>query len=266
MKQPADFLRLFLLTVPLPRALVRAVEARLFTELVPQLPEPILDIGCGDGTFAQITLPGKHIIGIDARSCATHEASQQDVYQGLSVATSERLPFKDQCFASSISNCVLEHITPLDETLQEVQRVLQPGGLFAATVVGEQFAQDLLGSRLLQAIGSDGTRYGRWFNRISQHVHTLSASAWRERMTRAGLEVILLRPYLSATALKVFDLSHYYAAPALITRRLTGRWLIYPPYTTNLLWEPLLRRFYDTPSGEDGPYYFILCRKPPHQE
>jgi hypothetical protein len=72
-----------------------------------------------------------------------------------------------------------------------------------------------------------------------------------------------MRPYISASALKLFDFSHYYGAPALLTRRLTGRWLLYPPLTPNLLWEPLLRRIYEAPPGDDGPYYFFICRKPP---
>jgi hypothetical protein len=73
--------------------------------------------------------------------------------------------------------------------------------------------------------------------------------------------VVTWRPYFSAAALKLFDFSHYYGAPSLITRKLTGRWLICPPLTPNLLWEPLLRRIYNAPPGADGPYYFFICRR-----
>ena len=59
------------------------------------------------------------------------------------------------------------------------------------------------------------------------------------------------------------ELCKAYGAPALLTRRLTGRWLLYPPFTPNLLWEPLLRRIYEAAPGDDGPYYFFICRKPP---
>ena len=31
---------------------------------------------------------------------------------------------------------------------------------------------------------------------------------------------------------------------------------------TAVSWEPLLRRIYEAPPGEDGPYYFFICRKP----
>lgn len=262
MDQPVDFLRPHLLTLPIHRAMLRAVEARLFAELAPDLPEPIIDIGSGDGTFVQIALPGRKIVGIDPDIQATCEAADLGVYAGLSVVSGDALPFASNQFASAISNCVLEHVLPLDATLAEVARVLQPGGLFVASVVAHRFAQDLLGSTLLRAVGLDGRRYGDWFNHISQHHNTLTPDGWQERFAHAGLEVLHWRPYFSAWALKIFDVSHYYGAPSLITRRLTGRWLICPPLTPNLLWEPLLRRIYEAAPGDDGPYYFFVCRKP----
>lgn len=257
-----DFLRPHLLTLPIHRAMLRAVEARLFAEIAPDLAEPMIDIGSGDGTFVQIAFPGKRVFGIDPIRSDTREALRRGVYAGLSVADGAALPFADASFASAISNCVLEHVIPLDATLREVARVLRPGGQFVASVVGNRFPQDLLGTTLLNAVGLDGSRYGRWFNQISYHFNTLSASEWSARFNAAGLEVITCRPYFSAAALKLFDFSHYYGAPALLTHKLTGRWLLYPPLTPNLLWEPLLRRIYEAPPDADGPYYFFVCRKP----
>lgn len=256
-----DFLRPHLLTLPLHRAMLRAVEARLFAELAPNLPEPIVDIGSGDGTFVEIALPGKQVYGIDPLLPDTFEAQRRAVYAGLSLADGKALPFPDGHFASAISNCVLEHVVPLDETLAETARVLRPGGLFVVSVVGDRFPKDLLGTWLLNRLGQDGSRYGRWFNRISHHFNTLSADGWRARFAQAGFEVATWRPYFSSAALKLFDASHYYGAPSLVTRRLTGRWLLAPPLTPNLLWEPLLRRVYEAPPGPDGPYYFFVLRK-----
>jgi SAM-dependent methyltransferase len=256
-----DFLRPHLLTLPIHRAIIRSVEARLFAELAPSLPEPIVDIGSGDGTFVEIALPGQHVFGIDPRHDDTREAVGRGVYAGLSVADGAALPFADEQFASAISNCVLEHVVPLDQTLGEVARVLRPGGVFVASVVGHHFPEYLLGTALLNGLGLDGRRYGRWFNRISYHFNTLSPQEWRARFAAAGFETLTLRPYISAAALKLFDFSHYYGAPSLITRKLTGRWLLYPPLTPNRLWEPLLRRIYAAPDPADGAYYFFVLRK-----
>ena len=256
-----DFLRPHLLTLPIHRVVIRAVEARLFAELAPALPEPIVDVGSGDGTFVQIALPGKRVYGIDPRRDDTHEAACRGVYAGLSVADGAALPFADGQFASAISNCVLEHVIPLDETLRETARVLRPGGTFVASVVGHRFPEWLLGTALLNTIGLDGDRYGRWFNKIAYHFNTFSPEGWRARFAAAGFETVAMRPYISAGALKLFDFSHYYGAPSLITRKLTGRWLLCPPLTPNLLWEPLLRPIYEAPTPADGACYFFVLQK-----
>jgi len=261
MNHQRDFLRPHLLTLPIHRAMLRAIEARLFAELAPDLPDPILDLGSGDGTFVEIVFPGKQIFGIDPRLEETKEAAERGVYAGLNVASGEALPFPDAHFASAISNCVLEHIIPLSETLHEIARVLRPGGQFVTSVVGNRFPKDLLGTAILNALGLDGSQYGRWFNKISYHFNTLTAAEWTAHFEAAGLEVVTYRPYLSAAALKLFDFSHYYGAPSLLTRRLLGRWLLYPPLSPNLLWEPLLRTIYTAPPENDGPYYFFVCRK-----
>lgn len=256
-----DYLRPHLLTLPIHRVMIRSIEARLFAELAPDLPEPIVDIGSGDGTFVQIAFPGKQVFGIDPRVDDTHEADRRGVYTGLSVADGSALPFPDNHFASAISNCVLEHVIPLDATLREVARVLRPGGIFVASVVGHHFPEWLLGTTLLNRIGLDGSRYGRWFNKIAYHFNTFSPEGWSKRFSDAGFDTVTIRPYISAKALKLFDFSHYYGAPSLITRKLTGRWLLAPPFTPNLLWEPLLRRIYNAPPAEDGACYFFILQK-----
>ena len=256
-----DFLRPHLLTLPIHRAMLRAIEARLFAEMAPDLAEPIVDIGSGDGTFVEITMAGKQVYGIDPMLDDTREALERQVYAGLSIADGAALPYPDETFASAISNCVLEHVVPLDETLSETARVLRPGGRFVASVVGNRFPKELLGTTLLNTFGLDGSRYGRWFNKLSYHFNTLSRAEWTARFAKAGFSVEACRPYFSDAALKLFDASHYYGAPSLLTRKLTGRWLLAPPVTPNLLWEPLLRRIYEAPAPDDAPYYFFVLRK-----
>lgn len=257
-QEPPDFLRRHLETLPIHRTLVRSVEARLFSELDEQLSEPILDVGCGDGSFAQIAFPAHHgrIVGLDPRRDDVHEAHARGAYALVIVANGARLPFRDESIPSAISNCVLEHVEPLDETLREVARVLKPGGRFITGVVSDRFADMLLGTKLF------GAWYGRWFNRISAHHNTFTPEGWTARFEAAGLTVESWQPYVSPTALKLFDLSHYYGAPSLITRKLLGRWLVYPPLSPNRLWEPLLRPIYLAPPPAEGPYLFFRCRKP----
>ena len=256
-RQP-DFLAHHLRTLPIHRVLVRSVEARLFWELDDELEEPILDVGCGDGTFAEIAFPAHHgtIVGIDPRPDDVREARRRGAYAVVTVADGAHMPCADSSFPTVISNCVLEHVEPLDATLREIARVLRPGGRFITGVVGHHFPDMLLGTRLF------GPRYGRWFNHISAHHNTFTPEGWSARFEAAGLVVDDWHYYVSPAALKLFDLSHYYGAPSLITRKLLGRWLLYPPLSPNRLWEPILRRIYMAPPPAKGPYIFFKCHKP----
>lgn len=238
--------------------MICSIEARLFWELEDQLIDPILDVGCGDGTFVQIAFPTHHgkVVGIDPRPADVREAHERGAYGVVIVADGAEIPCPDNSFPTVISNCVLEHVVPLDATLREVARVLEPGGRFITGVVGHRFPEMLLGTKLL------GAGYGEWFNKIAVHHNTFTVEGWTERFAAAGLEVEDWHYYMSPDDIKIFDVSHYYGAPSLLTRKLLGRWLLYPPLSPNRLWEPLLRRIYLAPPPPDGACIFFKCRKP----
>ncbi|MBI3361095.1 MAG: methyltransferase type 11, partial [Chloroflexi bacterium] len=58
-----DLLTRHLRDLPAFRALLRATEARFYQDL--QLPEPTLDLGCGDGHFASMTFAHPLAAGVD---------------------------------------------------------------------------------------------------------------------------------------------------------------------------------------------------------
>jgi SAM-dependent methyltransferase len=183
------------------------------------------------------------------------------------VASGAELPFAAGAFASVMSNCVLEHIPPLDETVREISRVLRAGGTFVTSVPSPNFARFLLGATVPRALGlrALGEAYGRWFNRISHHYHTDSLDVWRARLDAAGLDLVRWRGYLSHEAMWLFDLSHYYGAPTLLSKRLFGRWVLWPDKVR--YWPPerwlaqRLVRYGEEDPGADGAYLFLVCKK-----
>jgi len=137
-----DLLWQQLKTLPAFRALLRAVEAR-FYEQIP-LPDPILDIGCGDGNFAQLALPGRRITaGIDPWWRPLNKAVKAGNYELPIQALGDYLPFPDNYFASAFSNSVLEHIPDIQPVLNEIGRVLQPGAPFLITTPSHYFTEFL---------------------------------------------------------------------------------------------------------------------------
>jgi SAM-dependent methyltransferase len=263
-----DFLWLHVRELPAFRALLRAVEARFYQDLLP-LQEPVLDLGCGDGHFASIAFPQRLAAGVDPAAACLGEARERGAYQLLSRAQGNALPFPDGHFSTVISNSVLEHIPQLDPVLGEVTRVLRPsnpatgqrGGRLIFCVPGDRFAELLFFSDLCRGIGWEGLAqaYERYFNRISRHHHCDGPQIWQQRLAAAGLEMADSFCYFSWRATHALDLGHYLGVPSLVAKKLFGRWILAPTRWNLGLTERWLRPLYEEPCTETGAYLFFVA-------
>ena len=120
------------------RQLSKLVPARmaLFDPMVGDwLGLEVLDLGCGGGFMAEaLALRGASVTGVDpsdpalvaARRHAAKVALVIDYRQG----SGERVPVADGAMDVVVCVDVLEHVEDLERVLDEVGRVLRPGGLF----------------------------------------------------------------------------------------------------------------------------------------
>ena len=76
-----DYLFLNLRELPYFRGLLRAVEARFYQQI--DLPQPVLDVGSGDGQFASVAFDRILDVGIDPWWEPTREASNRGGYKIL---------------------------------------------------------------------------------------------------------------------------------------------------------------------------------------
>ncbi len=260
-KPTYDHLTRHLALVPAHRALVRALEARLYEEVT--FVRPILDIGCGDGYFARATFTPPLDVGIDPSPAALAECARLGIYDTLQPASGADLPFPDASFATVVSNCVLEHIPEIDRTLAEISRVLKPGGMFVGTMVTDQLTPLLGVPRVLRALGLPhlGDAYATWFNRKAVHHNLLSISEWSEKLARAGLHVTRATPYMGAHATRVFDFLHYYALPSLLIHTLLRRWLLWNDPRNVAGIAALLRQAYNEGTPQSGACVFVVAHK-----
>jgi SAM-dependent methyltransferase len=251
--------------LPLHRVLIRSSECLLLSET--HFERPLLDIGSGDGHFATTLFAEPVDVGIDPDPQTMQEAARRGGHRNLIVASATALPMRDASFASVLSNSTLEHIPDVDAAVAEAARVLRPGGLLAATFPSEHFGEYLLFASLPRGLGLRGLgrAYGRWFNRISYHYHVDGPDTWRQRFEAAGLDVLRWRYYFPARNHWLFDLSHYLSAPALVTRRLLGRWVLFPQKARLGLLNWALTPFCSHGPEDRGAYLFFLCRRPPAQ-
>ena len=256
-----DLLWRHLKGVPAFRALLRAVEARFFQNL--ELPDPVLDLGCGDGHFAGTTFLAPLDVGADPCWDSLQEAHSRGAHRLVIQAAGSRLPYEDRVFGAVISNSVLEHVEDVDAVLREAARVVRPGGLMIFTVPSEYFARFLSISSALRRIGLEraAASYEDWFNRISRHHHCDPPGVWHWRLTQAGLQVDRWHYYFSRRAHHRLEWGHYLGLPAVVSKLIFGHWVI-APWRSSLRWtERWLRPYYQEPPPEQGAYLFFLARR-----
>lgn len=107
--------------------------------------EKILDIGCGMGTtlmsIAESHTLGKQFIGVDfsERMIARARDKSKDLQENIRknsaffVADVQEMPYMDEQFDFIYSECVFNLVQNRTKAMQEVHRLLAPGGIFVYT-------------------------------------------------------------------------------------------------------------------------------------
>jgi ubiquinone/menaquinone biosynthesis C-methylase UbiE len=95
----------------------------------------VLDLGCGDGTFtAALSETGTHPTGADIAEGALERARER--HPGADYVRIEPhgpWPFPDAGFDAVWAGEVVEHVADTERWLNEVRRVLRPGGRLLLT-------------------------------------------------------------------------------------------------------------------------------------
>ncbi|OYY07569.1 MAG: hypothetical protein B7Y70_14405 [Rhizobiales bacterium 35-68-8] len=99
-----------------------------------------LDAGCGTGTFSRmLAADNRTVLGVDASVAMVEEGRRLAEPLGgraafEPVATVESLPFPDASFDGVICLSVLEYLAKPQAALDELARVLRPGGVVVVSV------------------------------------------------------------------------------------------------------------------------------------
>lgn len=106
----------------------------------------VLDVACGTGELERLLLndnPAQVIVGVDLSEQMLSQARQKlSGYRNVSFhqATASQLPFSDQSFEVVVSANAFHYFPQPGMALQEMKRVLKPGG----TVVILDWSKDFL--------------------------------------------------------------------------------------------------------------------------
>ncbi len=172
---------------------------------------PMLDLGCGDGTYFAIMLDrlGRPIdpstgtlgdvYGIDPLAEELVKAEKRGVYTKLFHGMSNAIPLPSESVNTVFSNSVVEHIADKDGTIREVARILRSGGRYLFSAPSQNFAlhfrfrgwlERVFGARVAQA----------WVDVINRkfiHHWIQSPEQWGDDLAKHGLVIDSFRYTLS---------------------------------------------------------------------
>lgn len=117
--------------------------------VMPHLKDPqglmVLDAGCHQSIYPlSLTDRGAYLVGIDISSPQVATAREVTSKLGLNdkaqhlVASVSEIPFEEGAFDVVLCNSVLEHVVEDEKAMEEIYRVLKPGGKFLLTVDCEE--------------------------------------------------------------------------------------------------------------------------------
>jgi ubiquinone/menaquinone biosynthesis C-methylase UbiE len=119
--------------------------------------QTILDVGCGNGyLLSKYAQAGANVTGIDITSKAIELTQQRFINLGLKAnilkADAQSLPFDDQSFDCVTSVGVLHHVPDTQKAINEIHRVLKPGGQFISMFYHRNSAKFQFKFRILSLI------------------------------------------------------------------------------------------------------------------
>ncbi|MCA1365103.1 class I SAM-dependent methyltransferase [Bradyrhizobium sp. IC3069] len=115
-----------------------SLRAERYAAVLPQLRGRVLDIGAGDNALIRLYLQRLRRSGKD--DAGADDSVGVDVVDWggdtLKIASSDSLPFEAESFDTVAFVACLNHIPERIGALKEAHRVLKPGGLLVATMIG----------------------------------------------------------------------------------------------------------------------------------
>lgn len=248
------YLRAFLREKPLFFTFLRPKEASLYQDYKP-FKGPVLDLGCGDGFFAQVAF-GNVDVGLDPDRKMIIEAKKRKIYKIVKYYDGKKIPYSDGYFSTVVCNSTFEHIPNLDKVLHEVARVLKFGGMLYFTVPTDIWPKYLFGRLFF------GKLYERYFINKSKHYNLYNFQEWKQKLSNLGLQPTAYNHYIDNKKIMwYFDISHYLSAPALLSKIVFNKWVLFPQKVKLFGWLENFIARETKKNNEIGPYLFIAVRK-----
>ncbi|MCX5203301.1 class I SAM-dependent methyltransferase [Streptomyces sp. NBC_00237] len=179
-------------------------QARMLADALARSPgATVLDVGCGDGRAAATAaplLPGHRIVGVDwsqdalRRATARFARTPGDLRAVRGELTDGGLPFGDASADAVLFSEVIEHLVDPDSALDEIRRVLAPGGhlMLSTPNLAAWYNRALLLAGVQPVFSEVSLRgiHGRPGREVVGHLRLYTARALRSLLTASGFDVV----------------------------------------------------------------------------
>lgn len=171
---------------------------RIVEETNPQPNEKIIDLGCGTGYYlfllSNLSLE-INLTGFDNDYKALDEAKQLLFDKKINFVKGDmhKMPFKNSSFDKAVASEVLEHLTNDILALEEIFRILKPGGILVISVpsINYPFLWDPINwvlQRFFRTHIETGFFSGIW----SGHVRLYSLNELKSKLEKAGFKIEII--------------------------------------------------------------------------
>jgi SAM-dependent methyltransferase len=147
----------------------------------------VIDVGCGAGWFCEaLQDAGFEVVGVDVAGEAIRRARERCPSVELAVVAEGRLPYAEGSFDAAWLGETLEHVQDGITLLEEIHRVLKPGGRLIGTTPNHGPWQRL-------GLGLSARAFERHFEPRSDHVRFFTSATLRALLEVCGYEQIDIR-------------------------------------------------------------------------
>ncbi|MDK1473932.1 class I SAM-dependent methyltransferase [Streptomyces sp. 549] len=171
-------------------------QAAVLARALGPLPSTIIDVGCGDGSAAGTAadvLAAHRVVGVDWSQDALRRASAH-LTAVRGELTDPGLPIATGAADAVLFSEVIEHLVDPDAALDELRRVLRPGGhlLLSTPNLAAWYNRGLLLAGVQPVFSEVSMRgiHGRPGSQVVGHLRLYTARALRSMLPAAGFDIV----------------------------------------------------------------------------